>query len=130
MFYDYVSPPALALISPPASLTLYTPSLAVYTERWSNKEETHFFTVSSIAFHCIHSFNPFRRWAVNGEITQEEMNGRYYVDSETHKETSICLDAVANGKYLLLAGTRASGKSTRLHRLRQMLHEMGYLALE
>ncbi len=57
------------------------------------------------------------------------MNGRYYVDLETQNETSICLDAVADGAYLLLAGARASGKSTRLFWLRQKLNEMGYLAL-
>ncbi len=57
------------------------------------------------------------------------MNGRYYVDPETHNETSICLDAVADGANLLLTGARASGKSTRLFWLRQKLNEMGCLAL-
>ncbi|KAF8347795.1 hypothetical protein F5887DRAFT_1072145 [Amanita rubescens] len=72
---------------------------------------------------------PFRRWAVDGGITENDANERYYVDPGTQDVTSLCLNAVSEGTYLLLGGARASGKSTRLFWLRQKLEAMGYWAL-
>jgi hypothetical protein len=57
------------------------------------------------------------------------MNGRYYVDPGTQEATIECLRAVEQGTYVLLAGARASGKSTRLIWLRQKLEALGYRAL-
>lgn len=78
----------------------------------------------------IQSFSPIKRtWAVNGEITENQVDERYYVNPRTQKETEQCLTAVSNGTYLLLAGSRASGKSTRLRWLQQELAVKGYRAL-
>ena len=133
-FYNCVSPLALALISPPA---LYIPlvfhrsfpetlSLAVCTRRWWSKEEMRYFTVSfnrvPCELHHIHSFSPSdKTWCVNGGITVNEANERYYVDPGTQEESKLCLNAVEKGIYLLLVGARASGKTTRLHWLSQKL---------
>jgi hypothetical protein len=83
------------------------------------------FHASCITFH---SFSQ-RKWTVNGAITEDEMNGRYYLDPGTQKVTLDCLDAVSEGTYMLLTGARASGKSTRLIWLQQKLEAMGYCAL-
>ena len=73
---------------------------------------------------------PFeRKWSIDGEITVNEANERYYVDPGTQKETELCLNAVLKGTYLLLAGAGASGKTTRLLWLQQKLEAMGYWAL-
>jgi energy-coupling factor transporter ATP-binding protein EcfA2 len=51
------------------------------------------------------------------------------VDPEAQNVTKRCLDAVEAGTYVLLAGARASGKSTRLIWLRQRLEVLDYWVL-
>ena len=48
------------------------------------------------------------------------------MDPGTQDITTQCLSAVSDGTYMLLAGARASGKTTRLFWLHQKLVEMGY----
>ena len=79
----------------------------------------------SIELRCAHSLSP-RKWTVNGAINVDEVRGRYYVDPGTQDITTQCLSAVSDGTYMLLAGARASGKTTRLFWLHQKLVEMGY----
>ncbi|KAF8350347.1 hypothetical protein F5887DRAFT_1069378 [Amanita rubescens] len=78
-----------------------------------------------------HSSFDARRWTLNEAISPKsnEVNERYYVDPGTQNVTSLCLNAISEGTYLLLAGARASGKTTRLMWLRRKLEAMGYWVL-
>ena len=76
-----------------------------------------------------HSFSLFdKMWYVNGGITVNEAIECYYVDPGTQEETKLCLNAVENGTYLL-AGARASGKTTRLFWLQQKIRMMDHCVL-
>jgi type IV secretory pathway ATPase VirB11/archaellum biosynthesis ATPase len=45
----------------------------------------------------------------------------YYVDLDTQPETIDCIEAVEKRRFLLLAGSRASGKTTRMYRIIELL---------
>ncbi|KAM6503837.1 hypothetical protein JOM56_000780 [Amanita muscaria] len=70
-----------------------------------------------------------RTWSVSGAIHANEANSKYYLDPGTQEESERCLEAVSQREFLLLAGARASGKSTRLLWLQQKLEVEGYRAL-
>ena len=77
-----------------------------------------------------HSFSlSDKTWCVNGGITVHEASRRYYVNPGTQEETELCLNAVEDGTYLLLAGARASGKTTRLFWLGQEIQAMDHCVL-
>ena len=70
-----------------------------------------------------------KKWAVNGAIDEYEIPTFYYVDPKGQQATTRCLTAVQKYEFLLLAGPRASGKTTRLIRLRMLLEESGFICL-
>jgi len=70
-----------------------------------------------------------RKWTVNGAIRENDIIGCYYLDPETHSASTRCLEAVSDCQLALLWGARASGKTTRLLRLKRMLMDRGYEAL-
>lgn len=70
-----------------------------------------------------------KKWTVNGAIDEYDIPRYYYVDPKGQQETAHCLTAIREGKFLLLAGSRASGKTTRLLRLRTLLQESGLICL-
>jgi hypothetical protein len=70
-----------------------------------------------------------KKWTVNGAINEENISNYYYVDPKGQQVTTRCLTAVRDKEFLLLAGPRASGKTTRLLRLRTLLQESGLICL-
>ena len=68
-------------------------------------------------------------WTVEGAI-QDLLASHYYcLDPAEQSQTKILIDAVTRGEFRLLSGARASGKSTRLFRLRELLEAEGYYCL-
>ena len=70
-----------------------------------------------------------RQWAVNGVIYPDDMKGLYHVNPATQAVSTHCLTAMREGKFLLLMGARASGKSTRLKWLQREIARTGGLAI-
>jgi hypothetical protein len=70
--------------------------------------------------------NPDREWTVHGPIRGTDVNGCYYVDPGIQDEYKHCLKALQRRQFVLLAGARASGKTTRLFRLKRELEAKGY----
>jgi hypothetical protein len=82
-----------------------------------------------------YSINPLcagaqqRTWTVDGAI-QDLLAGHYYcLDPAEQCQTKILTDAVMRGEFLTLSGARASGKTTRLFRLRELLEDEDYYCL-
>jgi hypothetical protein len=70
--------------------------------------------------------NPDREWTVHGPIRGTDVNGCYYVDPGIQDEYKHCLKALQRRQFVLLAGARASGKTTRLFWLKRELEAKGY----
>ena len=70
-----------------------------------------------------------RRWSVNGPIYGPMTSQYYFLDPAEQSQNSLVVEAAMRGEYILLTGARASGKSTRLFRLRELLEEKGYICL-
>jgi hypothetical protein len=66
-----------------------------------------------------------RRWTVHAGINDLYTSQYYYVNPVTQPETKECLEAVKYRRFLLLTGSRASGKTTRLYRLRAEINAAG-----
>lgn len=67
-----------------------------------------------------------KEWTVNGAIKDFNVASVYYVDPAEHEENQIVLDSIKSRQVLMLMGARASGKTTRLFRLKSQLTEDGY----
>ncbi|KAF8592403.1 hypothetical protein K439DRAFT_1625790 [Ramaria rubella] len=65
--------------------------------------------------------NITKKWNVNGAIRTIDIPGCYFTDPMEQTEMMNCLARIHASQYTLLAGARASGKSTRLHRLKEIL---------
>lgn len=70
-----------------------------------------------------------RRWNVNGPIFGPMTSQCYFLDPAEQEQNSLIVDYAMRGKFILLTGSRASGKSTRLFRLSELLQENGYYCL-
>ena len=70
-----------------------------------------------------------KKWAINDAIDKYDIPRYYYIDPKGQQETMHCLTAAEEYKFLLLAGPRASGKTTRLLCLRTLLQESGLICL-
>jgi len=62
------------------------------------------------------------QWA----IETSDAGRYYYADPADQVETISCLDRLKTGGFVLLTGARASGKTTRLHRLMVQLEDDKY----
>jgi len=56
-------------------------------------------------------------------------NHFFFLDPAENSQTKDVLRAVEDGEFLLVSGARASGKSTRLFRLRELLNDLGFYCL-
>ncbi|RUS30826.1 hypothetical protein BC938DRAFT_478913, partial [Jimgerdemannia flammicorona] len=70
-----------------------------------------------------------RKWSVNSTILPRERPNVYFVDPADQKKNVALLDNIVEGKYVLMHGARASGKSTRTWRVMEQLQESGYFCL-
>ena len=63
-----------------------------------------------------------KRWSIFGAINRL---AHYHIDPAAQAENKICLDGIRKEEFCLLTGSRASGKTTRLFRIRTQLDEIG-----
>ncbi|PKC55716.1 hypothetical protein RhiirA1_502660 [Rhizophagus irregularis] len=63
-----------------------------------------------------------RRWAVNSALMRDDRHLFYYSEPEGNDELS---SMIWKGEYVALYGARASGKSTRVQRIRELLKDEG-----
>ncbi|RUS16242.1 hypothetical protein BC937DRAFT_91453 [Endogone sp. FLAS-F59071] len=70
-----------------------------------------------------------KKWSVNSTILPRERPNFYFVDPADQKKNVDLLNNIVEGKYVLMHGARASGKSTRTWRVMEQLQQSGYLCL-
>lgn len=68
-----------------------------------------------------------KKWSINGAIRTSDIVGYYYIDPELQAVTSTCLKRIRRCEFVLLAGSRASGKTTRLFTLERVLSGTSYI---
>ena len=67
-----------------------------------------------------------RKWHILGPINSTARSQTYFLDPAQQSQNQTIIDSVNNGNFLLIAGARASGKTTRLLWLSKVLQELGY----
>jgi hypothetical protein len=67
-----------------------------------------------------------RKWTLNGAIRGADFDRCYYVNPGIQDEYKHCFQALLEHRFVLLAGARASGKTTRLFWLQAELEAKGY----
>ncbi|RHZ75162.1 hypothetical protein Glove_217g51 [Diversispora epigaea] len=70
-----------------------------------------------------------KKWTINETIKPNEVQSVYFVDPAFNEKTTIFVQRIIKGSLLMLTGARASGKSTRVYRLIQQLHDHDYICL-
>uniref|UniRef100_U9T786 Uncharacterized protein n=1 Tax=Rhizophagus irregularis (strain DAOM 181602 / DAOM 197198 / MUCL 43194) TaxID=747089 RepID=U9T786_RHIID len=70
-----------------------------------------------------------KRFAINGSIKPKEVPFVYFIDPLEHQENYKLLNDIRSHKFLMLMGSRLSGKSTRVYQLMQKLHKAGFICL-
>ncbi|RUS14156.1 hypothetical protein BC937DRAFT_94264 [Endogone sp. FLAS-F59071] len=70
-----------------------------------------------------------KKWSVNSTILPRERPNFYFVDPADQQKNVALLNNIVEGKYVLMHGARASGKSTRTWRVMEQLQEFGYFCL-
>jgi len=68
-----------------------------------------------------------RKFWVNSVILPSERSTTFFVDPREHNIP--LLDKIELGEYVLLHGSRASGKSTRTWVAMEQLHDKGYICI-
>ncbi|RIA78879.1 hypothetical protein C1645_849727 [Glomus cerebriforme] len=68
-----------------------------------------------------------RKWAVNSTITKEERPLAYFI--EPNGNDPLFEMIIQKREYVVLYGARASGKSTRVQRFRELLSLKGYVCI-
>jgi hypothetical protein len=67
-----------------------------------------------------------RKWCVGGPIYGLHKDQVYFLDPAEQTENENIINSVIDRQFPLVMGPRASGKSTRLFRLRELLEQMDY----
>ncbi|GES96543.1 P-loop containing nucleoside triphosphate hydrolase protein [Rhizophagus clarus] len=70
-----------------------------------------------------------KSFAINGAIRPKEVPFVYFIDPLEHQENNKFLNDIRGHKFLMLMGSRLSGKSTRAYQLIQELHKAGFICL-
>ncbi|KAF9388141.1 hypothetical protein BGX21_000381, partial [Mortierella sp. AD011] len=70
-----------------------------------------------------------KKWAVNSTILPRERPLVYFVDPADLSKNLDLITNIKEGKYVLMHGARASGKSTRTWRVMEELQGSGYFCL-
>ncbi|RIA93569.1 hypothetical protein C1645_843109 [Glomus cerebriforme] len=70
-----------------------------------------------------------KKFAINGAIKPKEIPFVYFVDLPAYKENKKLLDDIKRNQFLMLMGSRITGKTTRVYQLMKQLHEEGYICL-
>ncbi|RUP50473.1 hypothetical protein BC936DRAFT_138972, partial [Jimgerdemannia flammicorona] len=70
-----------------------------------------------------------RKWSVNSTLLPRERQSVYFVDPADHERNKDLLENIAESKYVLMHGSRASGKSTRTWRVMEQLQASGYFCI-
>jgi hypothetical protein len=82
--------------------------------------------------HHVHKLSrlahPKKQWNINGAILVTDRDRYYYVDPALQVENDKCLGMIERGEFVMITGARASGKTTRVERLKSQLREE-YLCL-
>jgi hypothetical protein len=67
-----------------------------------------------------------RRWNVQGANLVQDVDRYYYADPALQEDKKKILNMIRNDEFVMLLGAKASGKTTRLARLKSQL-KMEYL---
>ncbi|RUS18183.1 hypothetical protein BC937DRAFT_89064 [Endogone sp. FLAS-F59071] len=70
-----------------------------------------------------------KKWSVNSTILPQERSNFYFVDPADHEKNLNLLMNIKEGKYVLMYGPRASGKSTWTWRAMEQLQASGYFCI-
>ncbi|KAF9172172.1 hypothetical protein BGX20_006216 [Mortierella sp. AD010] len=70
-----------------------------------------------------------KKWSVNSTILPRERSSVYFVDPAEIEKNRELLENIHDGKFVLMHGARASGKSTRVWRVMEQLQLSGYFCI-
>lgn len=64
---------------------------------------------------------------VNGALRENDWSSHYFVDPLKHEEQKLLYNEIERRSFIILCGTRASGKSTRVMRTISELEKNNYV---